>query len=247
MEKQIKAPYFKIESFGAVDGPGIRLVLFLQGCPYRCLYCHNPESWKINGSKTFITPSELIERYRHNESYYKNNGGITLSGGEPLIHMDFCLEVCKLGYENNINIALDTSGATFNLTNLNFYKKIIKYKPLWLVDIKHINPKKHKGLCGVENQNEINLIKFLEKNKQHYWIRQVLLPGYTDDPKDLEKLGKFLKTLKYNDKFELQPYHTMGVQKYDQLKMKYRIINVPEPSKDEILDAIQIITSNIKK
>lgn len=244
MNKEIKAPYFKLESFGAVDGPGLRMIVFLQGCPYRCLYCHNPESWSLDGSNEFITPDEVIKKYLNNQSFYKRSGGITLSGGEPLIHQDFCLEVCKLAYQKNISVALDTSGATFNKQNLNFYKEIIRYKPLWLIDIKHINLKKHKNLCGIDHQYEIDLIKFLEKNRQDYWVRQVLLPGYTDDDKDLKTLGKFLSKLKYMKKFELLPYHTLAISKYKALKIPYLLKGIKEPSKEVIKQKMQIIKTS---
>jgi pyruvate formate lyase activating enzyme len=122
------APYFKMESFGAVDGPGIRLVVFLQGCPLRCVYCHNPESWTIN-SKLSITTEEVINKFKRNRSYYRN-GGSTLSGGEPLIHQDFCLELARTCLDEGISLALDTSGANFNKGNINYFKQLIKYKPL---------------------------------------------------------------------------------------------------------------------
>lgn len=247
MKNELKAPYFKLESFGAVDGPGIRLVVFLQGCPYRCLYCHNPESWKINGSKEFITPSQVIEKYLNNESFYKDNGGITLSGGEPLIHLDFCLEVCKLATSKNINVALDTSGASFSEATLARYKEFLNLNVVWLVDIKHINASKHKTLCGVSEQHELKLLKFLDDNKQRYWVRQVLVPGYTDDPKDIESLAKFLGSLKHMERFELLPYHTLGVSKYEALNMKYRLKGVKEPTNQDIHKVMEIINKYIKK
>jgi pyruvate formate lyase activating enzyme len=211
----------------------------LQGCPLRCIYCHNPESW-TNKSLFSISPQEVIDKFKKNQKFYRN-GGITLSGGEPLIHKNFCLSLAKLCYENKINLALDTSGTTFNIKNLKFYKEIIKYKPLWLIDIKHINPKKHKLITGVTTQNEIQLIKFLEKNKQSYWIRQVLVPGYTDDQHDLKVLSKFIKNLKYLKKFELLPYHHLAIEKYKQLKIKNKIINVKEPTKQMIVTAKRLI------
>lgn len=244
MAKVIKAPYFKIETFGAVDGPGIRMVLFLQGCPYRCLYCHNPESWDLNGSDKYITPAQVIQKYKDNESFYKNDGGITISGGEPLIHYDFCLEVCKLATKENINVALDTSGATFTKANINKYKKFFDYNTMWLVDIKHINKTKHKTICGINNTNELDLIKFLDANKQRYWVRQVFVPKYTDDKKDLEMLGKFLKSLKHMEKFELLPYHTLGISKYTNLKIPYRLKGIKEPTNKQIKEAMNIIKNS---
>lgn len=240
----IKAPYFKIETFGAVDGPGVRLIAFLQGCPLRCIYCHNPESWKKTSSLK-ITPQAVIDIFKKNQGYYRN-GGITLSGGEPLIHQTFCLELAKLCKLNHISLALDTSAVTFNKTNLMFFKSLIKFHPLWIVDIKHINPKKHKLITGTATQNELKLINFLELNKQPYWIRQVLLPKYTDDPEDLKKIGIFIKSLKYLQVFELLPFNRLAFDKYQQLKITNKLINVPEPNKKAIDDAKKII-SKIKK
>ncbi|MDR0985462.1 MAG: pyruvate formate lyase-activating protein [Mycoplasmataceae bacterium] len=222
----VSAPCFKIETFGAVDGPSIRLVFFLQGCPLRCLYCHNPESWKFKKEK-LISVEEVINLYQKNKSFYKN-GGITLSGGEPLIHQEFCLELAKQCYLNKISLALDTSGVTFNER---FFKKLIKYKPLFLIDIKHINKNKHQMICGVKEQRELSLIKFLEKNHLYYWVRQVIIPTLTDNKDDLFLLKKFIKKLKYLKRFELLPYHKLGVKKYQQLKIKYLLKNIKEPTK----------------
>ncbi|MDR2369252.1 MAG: pyruvate formate lyase-activating protein [Mycoplasmataceae bacterium] len=235
----IKAPFFKIESFGAVDGPGIRLVVFLQGCPLRCIYCHNPESWNET-SQFEISPKEIIDKFKKNQKFYRN-GGITLSGGEPLIHQQFCFELAKLCFVERISLAFDTSGITFNSKNLNFYKQVIKYRPLWLIDIKHINPEKHKIITGTKKQNELLLIKFLEKNKQPYWIRQVLIPQYTDAHRDLKTLNKFLKDLKYLQNFQLLPYHRLALTKYKVLRLQNKIANIPEPTKRMIHDAKQII------
>lgn len=243
-----KALQFKIESFGAVDGPGIRLVIFLQGCSLRCIYCHNPESQSFtNKDAKQITTKEVIDLYEKHKTFYENGGGITLSGGEPLIHLDFCLELAKICYEKKINLALDTSGATFNKLNERKYLEIAKYHPLWIVDIKHINPKKHEMISKSKQQNEIKLIEFLEKNKQKYWVRQVYLPNYTDDKKDLENLGKFLKNKKYMSRFELLPYHEFGLEKYEALGRKYPLKNKTHvPTKEELKSAMQIINKYMK-
>lgn len=216
------APYFKIETFGAVDGPGIRLVIFLQGCPYRCIYCHNPESWKIDNKHNLIDVNEVIKKYERNKEFYKN-GGITISGGEPLIHKDFCLELAKQCYSKKIHLAFDTSGCNFIKSNIDYFNKLVKYKPYWLIDIKHIDKNKHKVITGYKNTNEIDLIRFLEKHKQHYWIRQVIVPNFTNDRQDLMKLRKFIIRLKYLDNFELLPYHELALKKYKNLKISYKL------------------------
>lgn len=228
------APYFKIETFGAVDGPGVRLVIFLQGCPYRCIYCHNPESWKINNKKNLISVDEVIKKYERSKEFYKN-GGITISGGEPLIHKNFCLELAKQCILRKIHLAFDTSGCTFQKQNLKWFNQLIKFKPYWLIDIKHIDRNKHKIITGFNNLNEISLIKFLEKNHQHYWIRQVLVPNFTDHKTDLMKLRDFINKLKYMDNFELLPYHELAIHKYKDLNIKYELKNKTHiPSSEEM-------------
>lgn len=228
------APYFKIETFGAVDGPGIRLVIFLQGCPYRCIYCHNPESWQINKKVNSISAEEIIKQYNRNKEFYKN-GGITISGGEPLLHKDFCLQLAKLCHSQNIHLAFDTSACTFMDANISWFQKIIKYHPYWIIDVKHINKAKHKVITGFSNNREIQLIKFLEKNKQHYWIRQVIVPNFTNDINDLLKLKKFIDTLKYVQNLELLPYHELALNKYKELKIKYKLKNMTHvPSNKEM-------------
>lgn len=233
--KNIKAPYFKIESFGAVDGPGIRLVVFLQGCPYRCIYCHNPESWAMKSEK-IISISEIIEQFKKNEPFYRR-GGITLSGGEPLIHLEFVTELAKTCKDNNISLVLDTSAANFCENTKEQYREICSYSPLWMVDIKHINPIKHKDICGDEEQKELKLIKFLDKLNQNIWIRQVFLPGYTDNEQDLKVLRQFLKTIKNLKNFQFLPFHNMCISKYEELGINFPLSNAKPPSKADIEDA----------
>jgi pyruvate formate lyase activating enzyme len=187
----------------------------------------------------------VIDKFKRNQKFYQH-GGITLSGGEPLIHQQFCLALAKLCKTDKISLALDTSGATFNQINLKFYKALIKYHPLWIVDIKHINPKKHKLITGVSTQNELSLIKFLEKNKQPYWIRQVLVPQYTDDPGDLKSIGKLIKQLKYLQNFELLPYHRLAIHKYESLNISNKMSSIKEPTKQMIDQAKHLINTNIK-
>ncbi len=239
-----KVPYFKTETFGAVDGPGTRLIIFLQGCPLRCVYCHNPESWDFDGSKSMISVDEIIKLYRKNENFYKNGGGITISGGEPCVHMDFLIALGKRCNKENIHLTIDTSGYFYKPAFFNKMKELIKYVDLFLVDIKHINNSKYHLVTNIPNdkQSEIEFVRYLEENKKHYWIRQVLLPGYTDDKDDLISLGKFIKDLKYMDKFELLPYHTMALPKYQNLKIKYKIKDIKAPTSEEIQTAM----ANIK-
>ncbi|MGL4951945.1 MAG: pyruvate formate-lyase-activating protein [Mycoplasma sp.] len=244
MNNSIKAKQFKIETFGAVDGPGLRLVIFFQGCPLRCLYCHNPESWNFDSDQSSeISVDDIITLYKKNESYYKK-GGITVSGGEPTLHIDFLVELSKACIANKIHLAIDTSGFFFNENNEKFLE-LIKNADLWLIDIKHINHEKYKVITGNENQSEINLIKFLEKAGKHYWVRQVLLPGFTDDEADLFELGKFISHLKYMDKFEILPYHNMAKFKYENLGMEYRLKDLEPPTMDHIKKCMSYIQSGV--
>jgi pyruvate formate lyase activating enzyme len=215
----IKLPYFKIESFGAVDGKGVRLVIFSQGCPYHCIYCHNPESQTMTYDKT-LSVMQILDLYDKNKQYYKN-GGITISGGEPLIHKAFCLLLAKTCQENKIHLAFDTSAANFTKTNLAFYKNLIKCKPYFLVDIKGMTTKDHKSITGIENTNEIKFIQFLEKHNMHYTIRYVLLQNYTDKPAQINTLKIFTKQLHYMDKIDFLPFHNFAKQKYADLHKKY--------------------------
>ncbi|MDR0857011.1 MAG: 4Fe-4S cluster-binding domain-containing protein [Mycoplasmataceae bacterium] len=241
-----RAPYFKLESFGAVDGPGIRLILFLQGCPYRCVYCHNPESWQIKDLDATISVDELLAKYKANIEFYKK-GGITLSGGEPTVHQEFCLELAKKCHAQNISLALDTSGATFIDANLAWYKKIVVYKPLWLIDIKQITPKGHKKVTRTTDElREVNLLEFVDWNKNHSWIRQVLLPDYTDKKEDLIKVGKLIGKMKFVDRFEVLPFHQLAMAKYENLGIDYVLKDNRVPSKEEALDAEKVISEGIK-
>lgn len=216
------AKYFKIETFGAVDGPGTRLVVFLQGCYLRCIYCHNPESWSLNNPDAkHITVDQIIDLYEKNKNFYEPSGGITISGGEPCIHLDFLISLAIKCKAKKIHLAIDTAGSMFMETTISKFEKLIKYVDLFLVDIKHINNQKFESITQVNNnfQHELLFIKFLEKHKKHYWIRQVLVQNFTDNMDDLYKLGKYLSTLKYMTKFELLPYHDMANVKYENLKI----------------------------
>ena len=236
----LKLPIFKVESFGAADGPGIRLVIFSQGCLYRCLYCHNPESWDLKKETEFITIKEIIAKYEHNKAFYRN-GGITLSGGDPLIHLDFVIAMAKECDQRKISLALDTSAVNFCKQTEKKYLEICKYNPLWIVDIKQINKAKHKKLTGVEEQREINLIKFLEKNNQKYWVRRVLVPEWTDDPKDLVQLGKFISTLKNIQYFQILPFHQLAKTKYERLHLDYPLSKIKPATQEDVKTAVKYI------
>ena len=229
-------------SGGTVDGPGIRFVVFMQGCPLRCKYCHNPDSWTLSDGeeRTVWDLTQEILRYK---SYYGEKGGLTVSGGEPLLQIDFVTELLKSVKSYGINTAVDTSGFTFNLNDEECVKKheeLDKFVDLYLLDIKHIDDEKHKSLTGVHNLNTLAYAKWLSARGKRIWIRHVLVPGYTDDNGSLERLADFLKTVNY-EKIEVLPYHTMGEVKYQKLGVDYSLKGVEPPTKESVMNAKRIL------
>ncbi len=230
------------ETFATVDGPGIRFVVFLKGCLLRCKYCHNPDTW-TNDNALIYEPSEIVDMYLKYKNYYKE-GGITCSGGEPLLQIDFLIELFKLCKKNNIHTALDTSGIVFdenNLELLNKFKKLNKYLDLVLLDIKQIDEKKHIELTSKSNQNVLKYARFLAKSKIKIWIRYVLVPSLTDDEEDLKKTRKFISTINTIEKIEILPYHTLGISKYKTLNIDYPLKSINPPTQEEILKAEKIL------
>lgn len=226
------------ETFGTVDGPGIRFVIFMQGCPLKCKYCHNRDTWNIN-SGTYVTVAELIKEIQKYKSYIaSSNGGITVSGGEPLLQAEFVLELFKELKTLGFHTALDTSGS---LPLTNTIKELLQYTDLVLLDIKHIDNEKAIKLTGAPNTNNIEFAKYLSNLKLPVWIRQVLLPGYTDDRYDLEKLKKFIDSLENVEKIELLPYHNLGKFKWDEMNDNYELNDSTPPSQEDIEKANQIL------
>ncbi len=201
-----------IETFGTVDGPGIRTVVFLNGCKLRCKYCHNPEMWHMQEKN--ITPEELANRIIRNKNYFGNNGGVTFSGGEPLLQVSFLIEVCKLLKKENIHIALDTAGV-----GLGDYKEILSYIDLIIFDVKYTTKDGYKNLTGLDIKESLNFIEIANKLNKKFWIRQVIIPGVTDSQEYLESLSLFLKSINNIDKIEFLPYHKLGSEKYDKLNL----------------------------
>jgi len=224
------------ESFGTVDGPGIRYVVFLQGCPLRCKFCHNPDTWDIKGNNKLVSPKEVFEELLKYKNFFKKNGGLTVSGGEPLLQSDFVLELFKICKENNINTALDTSGYIFD----DKVKEVLKYTDLVLLDIKCIDKEVYKNLTGVKLDNTLKFLDYLKEINKTVWIRHVIVPGITDDEKLLTKLAKYLEKFKNIEKIELLPYHTLGVFKYKELKKEYPLLGTKPLSEERLLIAKKI-------
>lgn len=232
----------KIHSFfagGTVDGPGIRFVIFLKGCPLRCLYCHNPDTWTQDNAIIKST-DEILNNALKYRGYFQNGGGVTVSGGEPLLQIDFLIELFKKLKENNIHTAVDTSGIIFDKNNDSLMKKfdeLIKLTDLFLLDIKHIDENEHIKLTGKSNKNILEFAKYLSDNNVHMWIRHVLVPNITLNDEYLIKTKQFIDTLKTVDKIEVLPYHTMGVPKYNELGIEYKLKDTIPPTKEEVRHA----------
>ncbi len=233
------------ETFGTVDGPGIRYVLFMQGCPMRCLYCHNPDTWEVNtGSQA--TTDEILNEYRKNSSFYAN-GGITVTGGEPLLQIDFVTELFKKAKNEGIHTCIDTSGITFNPDFTEKFDELTKYTDLVMLDIKHIDNEKHKSLTGHGNENILRFAEYLEENNIPLWIRHIIVEGITDTPDDLERLGRFIGTLGNLKALDVLPYHTMGVNKYKEMGIPYPLEGLPALPLSEAVKAKEHILNGIKK
>ncbi len=232
-----------VESFGTVDGPGIRLVVFLQGCNLRCLYCHNPDTWNISGGKE-MTADEIINLFLKNRSFYQN-GGITLTGGEPLLQIDFATEIFKKAKEHSIHTCLDTSGAVFNKTNTAKIDALLSFTDLVMLDIKHIEPDFHKTLTGVSNENILDFARHLEKRNIPLWVRHIIVEGYTDKAEDLIRLGSFIGTLKNLKALDVLPYHTMGVNKYKELAIPYALEGISALPLEKAVKAKELILKGI--
>ncbi len=235
---EIKGKIHSFESFGAADGPGVRYVIFVQGCKMRCKYCHNPDTWRADKGDMY-TPSEIIEKALRYKSYWGKNGGITVSGGEPLLQMDFMLELFKRAKKEGIHTTIDTAGNPFTMEEPFFSKfnELMQYTDLVMLDIKEIDPEKHEMLTGCKNDNIIEMAEYLNEINKPVWIRHVLVPGITDFDEELDKLGDFIRGLNNVEKAEILPYHTFGRYKWDELGIEYPLKGVEPPTKERIENA----------
>ncbi len=275
--KQILGYIHSTESFGAVDGPGIRFVVFLQGCKMRCKYCHNPETWNLVADYSRLysedlseaereelakrieentkmlkdkgiklearTPEDVLKQALRYKPYWKGDGGITVSGGEALLQIDFLIEFFKLAKAEGIHTAIDTAGNPFTREEPFFskFRELMKVTDLFILDIKQIEDQKHRDLTGFTNANILDLAQYLSEQGKHMWIRHVLVPGITTDEEDLRKTDAFIRTLKTVDKVEVLPYHKLGIQEWERLGIPYQLEGIDPPTAEQLKLAKDIL------
>ena len=233
-----------VESFGSADGPGVRYIVFLKGCDMRCAYCHNPDTWaKPCGTQDAPLPGEnwqsaeeVLTKALRYKTYWKKNGGITVSGGEALLQIDFLIELFTLAKKKGVHTCLDTSGNPFTRKEPFWgkFQELMQVTDLFMLDIKEIDEEKHKKLTGCSNRNILDMASYLSEQGKAMWIRHVLVPGVTDDEEDLKRPRTFVESLKTVERFEILPYHTLGVFKWKELEIPYRLEDVDPPTKEQV-------------
>lgn len=241
-KKELKGYVHSLESFGSVDGPGVRYVIFLTGCAMRCQFCHNPDTWDMPKGTPY-TADELVKTALRYQTYWGEQGGITVSGGEPLLQIDFLTELFRKAKEQGIHTTLDTSGNPFTREEPFFEKiqELMKYTDLVMLDIKHIDDEKHKVLTGWTNENILDMAKYLDELHKPVWIRHVLVPERSDEDTALEKLHEFIEGLGNVERVEVLPYHTLGEYKWKELGYDYPLRGIEPPTKGRVEHAKQIL------
>ena len=238
--KKILGRISSIESMGLLDGPGIRFVAFLQGCKLRCKYCHNPETWDVNGRSQISSPEELIKKISRFRNYFGTDGGVTFSGGEPLLQPEFLLECLKLCKKENIHTCIDTAGVGFGE-----YDEILDYTDLVILDIKAVDEGEYRELTGQDIKYFNQFLSVTQRKNKKLWLRQVIVPNMNDDREHIVALCEFAKKLKNVEKVELLPYKTIGVHKYRDLNIPYRLDGVPELSEEKLDELNKILKENL--
>ena len=236
------------ESCGTVDGPGVRYVVFFKGCPMRCAYCHNPDTWSMEGG-TEMTVDELLKEYETKKFFYQS-GGITATGGEPMVQIDFLIELFTEAHKRGIHTCLDTSGVTFrpdDPENLMKVDKLLEVTDLVMLDIKHINPQEHLKLCKQPNDNILAFAKYLDKKGIQMWIRHVVVPHITLNKEYLYELGLFIGKLKMVKALDILPYHDMAKPKYEKLGMDYPLKDIERATKEMAVAARKIVLQGFKE
>lgn len=231
-----------IETFGLVDGPGVRFVAFLQGCSMRCKYCHNPETW--NGKCGIrMTAKQLFDKAYRYRNYWGKDGGITVSGGEALLQIDFVTELFTIAKKNKVHTALDTSGVTFSMSEayLEKFNQLMAVTDLVILDLKAMDSELHKELTGHKNGHILQMARYLSYIGKPMWIRHVLVPGFTDQKLELIELKEFIDELDTVQRVEVLPYHTLGCAKWEKLGMEYPLEGVRTPTDEEVARAEKIL------
>ncbi len=244
--KELTGYVHSLESFGSVDGPGVRYVIFLTGCAMRCQFCHNPDTWKMQ-TGTPYTVDELLNKALKYRSYWAKEGGITVSGGEPLLQIDFLTELFKKAKAQGVHTTLDTSGNPFTREEPFFskFRELMKYTDLVMLDIKHIDDEQHKILTGCTNQNILDMARYLSDTKKPVWIRHVLVPERSDYDEYLIKLDEFIQSLENVERVEVLPYHTLGAYKWDELGYEYELKGIEQPSVERVENANKLLHTNV--
>lgn len=243
MDSSVVGNINKFESFGLVDGPGVRYVIFMQGCNMRCRYCHNPETW-AKTPQIQMSAQEVFKKVLPYKDYWRDNGGVTVSGGEPLLQIDFLIELFTLLKKEGVETAVDTAGNPFNPDDPIFmekFDKLLSVTDLFLMDVKEIDEEKHKALTGWGNSNIKAMFEYLKNHNKDMWIRYVLVPDLTDDEEDLKKTGEFLASIPTIRRVEVLPYHSLGVMKWDQLGIPYTLRETKGPSKELVAKAKELL------
>ncbi len=234
------------ESFGSVDGPGVRFIIFTQGCALRCRYCHNPDTWNAAGGQLRSADEllDIAERYR---SYWGREGGLTVSGGEPLLQIDFLLELFEKAKQRGIHTCIDTAGQPFTRRQPFFgkFQRLCELTDLFLVDIKHIDPQEHRKLTGMDNEAILDMLRFLSEIGKPVWIRHVLVPTITDNDVYLRRTRAFIATLGNVEKIEILPYHSFGVYKWQELGIPYTLDGIQPPTRERVAIAKNILEGKI--
>ena len=232
----------QLESFGSVDGPGVRFIIFFSGCPLRCKYCHNPDTWDMSKGKLY-TADELLNEALSCKAYWGAKGGITVSGGEPLMQLDFLLELFTKAKEKGVNTCIDTAGGPFTKEGEWFekFKKLMEVTDILLMDIKHIDEEEHIKLTGRTGKNIIEMFRYLDEIKKPIWIRHVLVPGITDNDEYLLRTRDFIRTLSNVQRVEILPYHGLGAMKYKDLGIDYVLKDTESPSAERVANAKKIL------
>ena len=237
-----------LESMGSVDGPGLRYVVFLKGCPMRCAYCHNPDTWSMEGGKE-MTVDEILEEFEKKRPFYKD-GGITCTGGEPMVQLEFLTELFTEARKRDIHTCLDTSGTMFRPDDPEYLKKVdklLEVTSLVMLDIKHIDPVEHEKLCKRPNDNILKFAQYLNEKEIPIWVRHVVVPGITLNDEYLYKLGLFIGGLKMVQALDCLPYHEMGKPKYKELGIEYPLEGVPAATQEQAIEALNKILEGFKK